>query len=125
MMETRELTCIGCPIGCALSANIHEDNIKIKGNLCKKGIEYGLSECTDPRRVITTSIKVKLDNGTTKMLSVKTSRDIPKNRIFECLNEIKKVNITGNFKIGDVVIKNILGIGVDILATSALQSKES
>lgn len=116
-METRELTCIGCPIGCALFASVYGDCTKITGNLCKIGIEYGINEVTDPRRAITTSIKVKFDNGTTKILSLKTSKDIPKDKIFECLKEIRNTKVNRSFRIGDIVIENILGTGIDIVAT--------
>ncbi len=116
-MEKRELICIGCPVGCQLTAEGEGENIKISGNICKIGNDYGIKECTDPRRIITTSLRIKNEDGSFTMISVKTNKDVPKNRIFECLEEIKKIEPSKEIKIGDVVIENILGLGSDIIAT--------
>ncbi len=116
-MDKRELICIGCPVGCQLTAQGEGDSLTITGNLCKIGKDYGIKECTDPRRIITTSLKIKNEDGTVSMVSVKTNSDVPKNRIFDCLEEIKRYVPQGEIKIGQVVIENILGLGADIVAT--------
>ena len=116
-MEKHEITCIGCPVGCALTAVVDGENVEISGNICKIGVDYGINECLNPRRMVTASVRVGMDDGSIKMLSLKTVPEIPKNRIFDCLNEIKKVKVKQGIKIGDVIIKNILGLGSDIVAT--------
>ena len=111
-MTTTELICINCPIGCMLTATVDADNIEINGNNCKLGISYGINELKAPKRVVTTSIK----NGS-KMLSLKTSEPIPKDKIKDCLREVKNLELNKDVEIGDVVIKNILGLEANIVAT--------
>ena len=40
-MEERNLTCIGCPLGCALKVTIDAENVTVTGNTCKRGADYG------------------------------------------------------------------------------------
>ncbi len=124
MGEKKELICIGCPMGCPLTAVREGEEIKISGNLCKIGGEYGVNECTDPRRIITTSINLTDEHGHTVPVSVKTNKDIPKNMIFECLNLIKNFapQKGQKFNIGDVIIPNILNTGSDIVITRQIYS---
>jgi CxxC motif-containing protein len=113
-MENRELVCITCPIGCHLSVDVEGGVVKnVAGNQCKRGITYANEECLNPTRMLTTSIKTK--NGA--MLSVKTQRAIPKKLIRPAVGVIAKADISMPINVGDVVVKNILGTGVDIVAT--------
>jgi len=102
-----ELICIKCPRGCRL--NIVGDNIT--GNFCPRGIDYAKEEMSCPMRIVTALIKVN-----EQIIPVKTSREVPKSRIDDVLKEINKVKVI-NTKIGDVVISNVLGLGVDIIVT--------
>lgn len=78
-MEKRNLTCIGCPMGCALLVEMDgKEIISVTGNTCKKGAEYAVKEVTDPTRIVTTTVRVK--NGSMPVVSVKTAQDIPKER---------------------------------------------
>ena len=61
-MEERNLTCIGCPLGCALKVTIDGDNVTVTGNTCKRGADYGANEVTHPTRIVTSTVCVK--NGT-------------------------------------------------------------
>ncbi len=117
--EKKEFICIGCPMGCPLTAVCEGEEIKISGNLCKIGNEYGINECTNPRRIITTSIKVYDEDGSHKMVSVKTDNDIPKAMIFDCINVIRSfVPEKGQkFTIGQVIVPNILDTGSNIVVT--------
>ena len=84
-MEKRELTCIGCPLGCALTVSLNAGKvISVEGYTCKRGHDYGEKECTNPMRTVTSSVPVK--NGVTPMVSVKTAADIPKGKILECMD---------------------------------------
>lgn len=69
-MEERNLTCIGCPLGCALKVTIDGENVTVTGNTCKRGADYGAKEVTHPTRIVTSTVCVK--NGTIPMVSVKT-----------------------------------------------------
>lgn len=122
-MNTRNLTCIGCPMGCALKVEM-EDNqvIKVSGNTCKKGEEYAKKECTNPTRILTSSVVVI--DGDTEVVPVKTEQDIPIERIFDIVKALKQVKVNAPVEIGDVIVKNILGIGVDIIATKKVNKKD-
>lgn len=113
-MEKKELICISCPIGCNLSVEIKKEDIEVFGNRCKRGEKYAIDEITFPKRVLTTSVKIK-DNK--KMLSVKSKEAIPKEDLFEAMKILKKVEVKVPIKVGDVIEKNILNTGVDIIAT--------
>ena len=102
-----KLICIKCPRGCELSI----DGENITGNQCARGITYAKEELTCPQRMVTALIKTR--NG---IAPVKTSREVPKEKIFDVVNEINKLKAP-NAKIGDVVISNCLGLGVDIIVT--------
>ena len=108
----KELICITCPRGCHLSV---DDNLNVTGNMCPRGAMYAKAELTHPVRMVTSSVYV--DSKTEVRLPVKTKEPIPKELIFDVMEEIYKVRVKAPIKIGDVVIKNVLGSGVDIIAT--------
>lgn len=114
----KELICINCPMGCHLIVDT-ETKI-VKGNTCKRGEVYGIDEVTNPVRVVTSTVKVK--NGTHPVLPVKTSTAIPKDMNFKCIEEINKVEVEveATIKMGDVIIENILGTGVNLVASRNL-----
>ena len=118
MDKEEKITCILCPIGCEIT--IKKKNLSIiKGAKCNKGIKYSKNEITNPTRIITTSILVK--NGNLPLVSVKTSKPIPKNKINNVLELIKAKSIEAPVKIGDIIIKNILETGSDIIATRSIK----
>ena len=108
----KEFTCIICHRGCRLKV---DDDINVTGNTCPRGKEYAISELTNPVRSITSSVRVR--NRDDLLVSVKTSGQIPKGKIFEVMEEINKIAVDAPTRIGDVAKKNILGLGVDILIT--------
>ena len=119
-MERKEFTCIGCPMGCALLVELDSNNkITVKGNTCKIGEDYGVKEFTNPTRVITTTVKVI--NGKYNQVSVKTEKDIPKNKIFDCLKDLKGLEVEAPVKIGDIIYENIENTGVNIIATKNVE----
>lgn len=117
----KELICICCPKGCHLKVNIDEE--KVTGNSCKRGIEYGINEVTNPLRVITTTAKVK--NGVLPVVPVKTKEPIPKDLNFKCIKEINEITVNAPIKLGDVIISNVLGTGVDIVACRNVEEKQT
>lgn len=113
----RNLTCVACPLGCSIEVEIEESQVvSVKGNTCKRGDQYARTEVTNPVRSLTTS--VKLDGGIHPVVPVKSSGAIPKDKMFDCMNVINSVTAKAPVKIGDVIIKNILDLGVDIVATN-------
>ncbi len=115
----KEFICISCPMGCMLTVTDCENNIKVEGNTCKLGVKYAINEYSNPVRTITTSVKMKTKNGI-EMISVKTSKEVSKTYIFKCLEEVKKLELEEQkINVGDVLIKDILNQGADIVATRA------
>jgi len=115
-MEKRELICIGCPLGCPLV--VETDGVEVAsvtGNTCKRGDVYARKEVTNPTRIVTSSVKV--EGGALAAVSVKTKEDIPKGKIFDCVSALKDVVVKAPVHIGDVVLANVAGTGVDVIAT--------
>lgn len=119
-MEIRNLTCISCPMGCPITVEMEgEEIISVTGNTCKRGDVYARKEVTNPTRIVTSTVKVR--GGAADMVSVKTKEDIPKGKIFECVRALKGVEIEAPVHIGDVVVQNAAGTGVDIVATKNVE----
>ena len=115
-MAKKEIICIGCPVGCPLEVEIENGVVtKVTGNICKRGESYAQKECTNPTRIVTSSVVVQ--DGVEAVVSVKTERDIPKGKIFECVRALKNVVIKAPVHIGDVIVKDIAGTGVNMIAT--------
>ena len=115
-MEKRELICIGCPMGCPLSVELQGGEVvSVSGYTCKRGEVYARKEVTNPTRIVTSTVRV--EGGSADMVSVKTKEDIPKDRIFDCVRALKGVTVKAPVHIGDVIISDVAGTGVDIVAT--------
>jgi len=112
----RRITCIECPKGCSLSVDIENCRVvKIDRNECPKGEKYAISEVENPVRVLTATV---LTRGLSlNMIPVKTDSPIPKGRISDAMKEIRKTEIAGDVNIGDIIIEDLLGLGVNLIAT--------
>lgn len=113
----KELICISCPMGCHLKVDV--DNKTVEGNTCKRGEIYGLNEVTNPVRVVTSTVKV--NGGELPVIPVKTNGAIPKHLNFECMDIIGETVIEAPVKMGDVIIENVLGTGVDVVASRNIE----
>lgn len=116
-MKNRNLTCISCPIGCQLLVEFDGEQIDVSGNNCPRGVAYARKEVTNPTRIVTSSVPVT--GGELPRISVKTAADIPKDKIFACMEEIRTVQLKAPVEIGDVVIADCAGTGVAVVATKA------
>jgi len=115
-----ELICIICPRGCRLKVEQDQaGNWNVTGNNCKRGIDYGIQEATCPTRTLTTSIWVK--DGDYKLVSVKTDRPIPRERIPEALEKLRGMVVNAPIAIGQVIIENIGETGANIVATRKVE----
>ncbi len=108
----KELTCIVCPRGCRLKV---DDNMEVTGNACPRGKIYAINELTHPTRTITSSIRVS--NRPYTLVSVKTDKPIPKDKMFDVMKEIDKLTVEAPTMIGQVVKANILGLDSNIIIT--------
>lgn len=115
-MEKRNLICIGCPMGCPLVVTMdHGEVVSVEGNTCKRGAVYGKKEVTNPTRIVTSTVRVS--GGSIPVVSVKTREDIPKKKIFDCIKALKEIEVAAPVNIGDVVLRDVAGTGVDVVAT--------
>ena len=114
------LTCIQCPLGCPLTVTMEgKEILSVEGNTCKRGEIYAKKEVTAPTRTVTSTVRII--GGAYPVVPVKTSCDIPKNKIFDCMGEIDRAEISAPVKIGDIVIKNVCGTGADIIVTANME----
>ena len=120
MTNDKKITFIICPIGCKILVDLDGKQIEnLKGNKCKQGIDYALNEALDPRRMLTSSVRIY--NGEWPLVSVKSSQPIPKDKVFQVLKEIKKRKIEAPIQLGQIVLKNVANTGIDIIATKSIK----
>ncbi|MCL2373181.1 MAG: DUF1667 domain-containing protein [Defluviitaleaceae bacterium] len=115
-----EITCVSCPVGCLMAVTQQNSQISVTGNECPAGLEYAKEELTAPTRNIATSIKVT--GGHMTMLSVKTATPIPKSKIMAAVAEIHKITAAAPVAIGDIILENVTGTGVNIVATREVKA---
>ncbi len=120
-MEERELICIGCPMGCPVTVELDGSEIvSVSGHTCKRGEDYARKEVTNPTRIVTSTVMV--EGGAADMVSVKTRNDVPKGKIFECVQALKGLTVKAPVRIGDVILADAAGTGVDIIATKSVEA---
>lgn len=121
-METVKMTCIVCPRGCDITVEIENGEVlNISGNACDRGLEYARNEAVNPVRTLTSTVAVI--NGVHPRVSVKTEKEIPKGKMMECAKALKGVVVEAPVKIGDVVLEDVVGTGVNIVATINIEKK--
>ncbi len=122
-MEKKHFTCIVCPVGCEIDVNVENEKIiSVSGNKCPRGREFVLQEIKNPLRVLTTTVRI--EDGKYAMLPVRTSKPVPKSKIFGIMKEISAIKVKAPAKIYDVIVRNICGTGADIVATRSMRRKE-
>lgn len=105
----RKLTCIVCPLGCQLTVELNgREVVKVEGNTCPRGAEYARNECTNPQRTVTSTVRTE-DGG---LVSVKTDRPIPKEKMAECMALINKAVAKLPVSIGDVILPDVFGSNI-------------
>lgn len=118
-MAIRELTCISCPLGCQLKVDESGAVVSVTGNTCKRGAEYGRQEVSAPVRMVTSTVRVV--GGEAPVVPVRTQTNIPKEKIFAVMEEIRKAEVTAPVQLGDVVLENVAGTGVTIVAARSVE----
>ena len=114
-----ELTCIVCPRGCTINYDIvNGEAVNISGNSCPRGKTYCETEIKAPTRMLTSTVPI--EGAHYHQLPVITSAPIPKGKIFEVMEEIHRAKVTAPVKVGDVVIADAAGTGIDILASRSM-----
>lgn len=117
--EVRKLTCICCPRGCQMEARLSDGVVtSVTGNSCPRGDAYARKEVTAPTRVVTSTVPVSGQRaGEPAAVSVKTADGVPKGSIFKVILALKQAHPTAPVHIGDVIIPDVCGTGVDVVAT--------
>ena len=113
----KEIICTVCPIGCRIKVVGEGEKVEsVTGYTCKRGLEYATAEFTHPVRILTTTVKV--EGADTPLVAVRSNKPVPKELLFDCMAEIKKVKLEAPVKRYQVVIENICGCGADIVTTA-------
>ncbi len=121
----KKLVCIQCPLGCEMEVKLNGKMgvMEIKGNRCPRGYDYAMEEMIDPKRILTTSVKV--ENGDIDLVSVRTDKPIPKRLLKEAMEAIRKAKVKAPVRVGDIVLSNLLGTGANVMATRTVEPKKS
>ncbi len=119
----KNIICIACPMGCGVTVDISENGeiLSVTGNTCKRGDTYARAECTNPVRSLATTVKV--NGGVYNVVPCKSAGSLPKDKIFECMEIINNAAANAPVKLGDVLVENILGTGINIVATNHCPAK--
>jgi CxxC motif-containing protein len=115
-MANKEFICINCPRGCHLTV---DDKLNVSGNFCPRGAAYGKQEATNPTRTVTSTVRIS--GAELPLCPVKTAQPIPKGKMFDIMTSINAIRLCAPIHIGDVVIKNVCGTGVDVVATRNME----
>lgn len=123
-MTVEKIVCVLCPMGCKIKYSVEDGKIvSVEGNRCPRGLSYLEDELKEPKRIVPTSVRVV--NGELPLASVKTSKPIPKRLIPEFMELVKRVQIEAPVKVGDVILKNVLETGADVVATRTVKRVNS
>lgn len=115
-----KIVCVLCPMGCKIKYNMVDGKlVSVEGNRCPRGLSYLEDELREPKRIVPTSVKVI--NGELPLVSVKTSKPIPKKLIFQFMELVKKIQVEAPVRVGQVILKNVLGTGADLIATRSVK----
>ena len=119
----KNIICVSCPMGCGITVELNDNGevASVTGNTCKRGDAYARTECTNPVRSLATTVKVK--GGIHNVVPCNSAGPIPKAKMMECMDEIAKAEAKAPVALGDVLIENILGTGINIVATNHCPAK--
>ncbi len=121
-MEKINLTCINCPLGCPVEVTMDGGEIvEIKGYTCPRGEQYARKEVTNPTRIVTSSVLVYGSESGAVTVSCKTKSDVPKGKIFDVVAALKGVAVPAPVHTGDVIVADVAGTGVDMVATKTVK----
>jgi len=113
--KEKEIVCICCPIGCDLRISKNDSDYNVTGNKCPRGRKYAIDEITAPKRIVTSTVAIK--GCDSQVITVKTASPIPKEKIFEIMDILSDVTVNAPVKVGDIIVHDVAGTGIDIVAT--------
>lgn len=116
----KRLTCIECPVGCILDIEYNKSRVlSVKGNECSKGEKFAHDEIIDPRRVLTTTIGI--ESALFNRLPVRSRIDVPRDQVMDMIRQVKKIKAKVPVKAGDIIIKDFLESGIDIISSFTIE----
>jgi CxxC motif-containing protein len=118
MSDPKKIICITCPKGCEAAVSKEGDSIQIKGKICRKGKGHFIQEFTEPMRTLTSTVLV--EGRSPRRLPVRTRGSIPKKDLFRAMDIVVQAWVRPPVRIGDVIIPNLLGTGVDLISSDDL-----
>lgn len=118
----KDIRCIICPTGCLVHVENINGELIIEGHSCKRGEEYAREEFVAPKRILTTTMRV--EKGFLPLIPVRSNQPLPKDKLEDTLKEIAKTKIRAPIKMGDILIENVLGLDINIIASRNLILKE-
>ena len=119
-MEQKEIICTVCPMGCRITVTGQGEQIQsVTGNTCPRGDQYARSEFIRPMRLLTSVVKVE-NRPETPLVAVRTDRPVPKDQIFPCMEEIRRMAVTPPIRSGAVLIADVAGTGADVIASASV-----
>ena len=114
------IICTLCPNGCEITAEYtNKQDIELTGTLCDKGKAYSINECFDPRRTFTGNVNI--EGCIRRRLPVRSTSPIPKDKMLECAEYLRKITIEAPVNTGDVIAENIFDTGVDIISAMSIR----
>ncbi|MHA1731749.1 MAG: DUF1667 domain-containing protein [Promethearchaeota archaeon] len=120
--KVKEVTCIVCPNGCRITVRETGDgSLEVEGAGCKRGVEYAQNEYRSPKRMLITTVRV--DGGVLPVVPVRSREPIPKERVFDAMEVVNETRVVAPIKMGDVVIPDILGTGIDVVASRDMEAR--
>ncbi len=120
-----EMSCIVCPMSCLITVEQDDETkeiVSIEGNTCKRGENYVRSELTHPMRQLTSTVAI--DKGIYNRLPVILSAEVPKEKLFDVMEQIRRVRINAPVQMGQVIISDVCKLGVDVLASRSMPLRE-
>lgn len=117
--ETQIMNCIMCPLGCEMTVTLEDGAIiSVTGNTCPRGPKYAHDEITAPKRMLTSTVRV--EGGLLPLIPVVSKDTLPKERVLECAALLRDVVLQAPIIEGQLVVENILGLGVNIVASRGM-----
>ncbi|HOQ00852.1 MAG TPA: DUF1667 domain-containing protein [Acetivibrio clariflavus] len=120
MKIEKQMTCIVCPNGCELEVT-YENSVIVKNALCPKGVEYARNELINPVRFLTSTVKVA--GGVLPLVSVRSNKPVPKGKLIEIVQMLKNIELKAPVQFYQIVCKDVLGTGADIIATRSVDKE--
>lgn len=121
--RTLSMICVNCPVGCDIKVTAEGDEVKsVEGNACPRALEFARDEVRNPTRIFATTVRVS--GGRLPVCPVRSLRAAPKSRLFDISREVARLVVPAPVRIGQMILEDACGIGVDIVATRDLEAQE-